>query len=138
MRIVLVCGLCHIYLTENVMSNNIQSLSIKEMDNFIVPLREVDTLFDSHRNIDTISPLTISFEGGSERGEIVGVVTDSEHMRVTSINWGGVASGSLFDQFNLLLERSTGKLVMIIIWDDVSIERVTVQDGQISIEEVTI
>lgn len=118
------------------MSTRIDKLVVKKLDNFIVPLLETSTLFDDGAEILEYSPLRLKFSGGSEMGEIVGTVVDSNRIMLESLDWGGEASGSRFDQFELLLSRSTGTMKAVIVWEEAGIDRLIVVDGQVSIYSI--
>ena len=119
------------------MSYNVTNWNVKRIENLVIP---VDSLFkcertDWHPKRQDYDDGTIIFRLGE--CEIVGII-EGKNLLVNDIDWFGECSGT---GMNLVLEPalidSKGILEVIIVWEGGdSIQRLTVIDGEVELEEI--
>ncbi len=62
---------------------------------------------------------------------------DGERLNVTDLSYYGEYSGTYWDEFEKLLEQSTGTLKARVVWEGGdSVEVVTIENGEITREEL--
>ncbi len=116
------------------MSYNVTGFTIKKLDSFTLPYDAVlEMSEDSAYIVDNVLKFnTFPVEGM----EIVGTLA-GERLNVTDISYYGEYSGTYWDEFEKLLEQSTGTLKARVVWEGGdSVEVVTIENGEITREEL--
>lgn len=118
------------------MSYNIDNFKIKEIENFRIPIKEFDKIvFRKDFDFDTNE---IKIESDyCEECEFEGIVKDGI-IELSKMTICGEGSGHFMATIGeALLEKSTGKLVARLIWEEGdSVENLMVENGIIDREKI--
>lgn len=130
------------------MSDNINTLTVKRMDQFRVDAESALAVFgnDSLGEYESVSilnldPVTLRIEGNCERALLEGKVCGegSSTLMVTKMEWGGVGSGRLWEElWDLLADNTAGELVAVVVWDSGEVKKLSVKDGVVKTEEIEV
>ncbi len=117
------------------MSYNIDTWKTKSLDNFSIPMKQIKQF--PHTNIMMIDNGVV-IDGPIEMFEIIGTVEEGV-LNVTSINFSGEGSGSIYEDFLNMLKESKGLLIASQVWEGGdSITKITVRDGFVVESEIEI
>ena len=116
------------------MSYNVTGFAIKKLDSFTLP---VDTMTDMSEDDVTIKDGVLTFNSFPVEGmNIVGTL-DGERLNISDLSYYGEYSGTYWDDFEELLNQSTGTLRALIVWEGGdTVEIVTIENGVITREEL--
>lgn len=116
------------------MSYNITSWKTKEISNLLIPLDAIKDLPYTDVEFDGIN---IKADGLSEGFILEGNLIDENMIEVVKINTMYDGSGSTWELFLRMLEKSSGTLVATQIWEGGdSISKLIVNNGMIMQEEI--
>ena len=114
------------------MSYNITSWKTKEISNLLIPLDSIKDLPYTDIEFDGTS---IKADGLSEGFELEGNIIDNNIIEVTEIKTAYDSSGSTWELFLKMLEKSSGTLIALQIWEGGdSLTKLIVNNGEV-IEE---
>ena len=120
------------------MSYNITTWKTKEINNLLIPFEVIEKLPYTDIEIDWADKdnksegLIVKADGLSEGFELVGKTLAKDMVEVIKLYNSGDSSGSTWDDFIKMLEKSSGKLVALQIWEGGdTITKLTVNDGEV-------
>lgn len=116
------------------MSYNVTGFALKKLDNFTLPYAAVLEASEGDVNINDG---VLTFDSFPVEGmEIIGTL-DGEHLNVTDVSYYGEYSCTYWNEFEKLLNQSTGTLKARIVWEGGdSVEVVTIENGVITREDL--
>lgn len=116
------------------MSYNITSWKTKEISNLLIPLDAVKDLPYTDIEFDGTS---IKADGLSEGFKLEGNIIDSNMVEIIEIKTAYDSSGSTWNDFIRMLEKSSGTLIATQIWEGGdSISKLTVNNGDVIQEPI--
>lgn len=115
------------------MSYNIDFFTVKQQDSFTLPYEDVRSCCDEEPEINGTEVNFPSFP--VECMEISGQKKD-DRLHVTNICYGGEGSGAWWDSFLALLRKSSGKLRVLVVWEDGDTHFLVVNQGVVSILDI--
>jgi hypothetical protein len=119
------------------MTLNITHWKVKELDGLRIPLATLEELGESSDGEVWIDRKNDHVQvGGLAEGFDLGGVVAGPDVIVDELDYWGEFSGSSFAALKGLLERSTGRLRAKMIWESGDEEILTVDDGEVTVEEV--
>jgi hypothetical protein len=116
------------------MSYNVTDFTIKKMENLTLPLAELNRLAERQPHIDVSTNVLTYDEFGLECMEIIGT-RENDRLIVFRLMYFGEGSGWWWDNFEGLLQQSTGYLRALVVWEGGdTVEYITVTNGAIERE----
>ena len=120
------------------MSYNVTGFTLKKLDSFTLPYAKLLEMSEGDVNIADDNVLTFD-QFPVEGMEIVGSRNSprGKRLNVADVSYHGEYSGTYWDEFEVLLEQSTGILKARVVWGGGdSVEVVTVENGIVTREEL--
>lgn len=118
------------------MSYNINTWRTKEMVDFKILLEAIHGMPDTQVILERDSKISVRgwMEFFEMSGELLG-----EYVLISKVEFWGEGSGSVWEDFKLMMAQSSGRLVASQVWEGGdSISRLTVIDGVVLEEEIEI
>ncbi len=120
------------------MTLNIEHWKVKELDGLRIPVDALGSIPEIEyacSNVeDDEEAVWLSAYGLAEGFELSGK-WEVESVLVSHLQYWGEFSGTHFDELKGLLRRSTGRLRVKMIWESGDEEILTVDDGEVTVEE---
>ena len=117
------------------MSYNVTGWKTKLIEDLKVPVDNVFALDFAKVSMPGKGQVYISSNGLATHFQIHGTY-DGNFVEISSVDYGGEASGSYWYDFKVMFEGSTGRLIAVQIWEGGdSLTQLTVNNGQVTEEE---
>jgi len=118
------------------MSYNINTWRTKELQNLVIPLKEIQKI--KYIDVKLVGESSVEIYGPSEGFSINGIL-NGDQIEISKIETSGEGSGSNWKEFCDMLKTSTGKLIATQVWEGGdSITRLIVEDGKVTEESIEI